>query len=75
MKTVNNVPVDHYGVWCPHGKHIMVADPAATDDRPAMVPANPWPCSECSYEEFQAEMTTEAHEAEQGIWDEWKRSQ
>lgn len=74
-RLINGVPADRYGVWCRHDKHILVADPADTSGYPACIPADPWPCDECTFEEFSAAMEAEALEAEEALWREWHDSQ
>lgn len=51
---------DVLGVWCPHG-HKIVWFP---DNSPYKVGrlSNPWPCPNCTYDEFEAEMLRELHE-------------
>lgn len=62
---VNGVPADRYGVWCQHGKHLMVRDPADTSDYPRCIPAEPWPCDEpsCSLDQLAAD-----HEADEAAY-------
>lgn len=45
-----------WGSYCPHGEHIVVHDPAHTDEDgyPLGVVVEPWPCGECTREEFEA---------------------
>lgn len=61
---VNGVPRDQYGTWCPHGKHVLVADPEDASDYPAQIPVDPWPCGSCTYPQLQAELKAEAEEYE-----------
>lgn len=66
-KTINGVPADQYGLWCQHGKRLMVPDPADTSDYPRTVFADPWPCTDgCTPEKLAADMQaeTDAYEAE-----------
>lgn len=65
---INGVDRDQYGVWCAHGKHILTADPADTSDHPNCVPADPWPCDQCSYADYQREMQQVAAEWEADLW-------
>lgn len=48
LTPINGVDRERYGVWCAHGKHIMVVDSADTSDYPGCVPAEPWPCGACT---------------------------
>lgn len=57
---INGVSRDQYGVWCQHGKHVMVADPYDQTDWPGVVPADPWPCDQCTYEEYRSGMDAAA---------------
>lgn len=72
---INSVPRDQYGVWCGHWKHIMVADPNDTSAHPGVIPADPWPCTECTLEEFNVEMVAEAQRYDEERWDEWRSMQ
>lgn len=58
---VNGVPADRYGIWCRHGKHLMVRDPSDTSDYPRCIPTAPWPCPEadCSLDQLEADMEAE----------------
>lgn len=58
-KHINGVPRENYGVWCHHGEHIMVVDPTDRADYPRTVPSKPWPCSQCTFEEFVSDMDKE----------------
>lgn len=69
---INGVPRDQYGMWCPHGKHVLVADPEDTSDHPATIPADPWPCGSCTLSRLEAELKAEAEEYEQDRWDEYR---
>lgn len=72
-QTINGVPVEQYGMWCPHGKRIMVPDPADTSDYPLCVFAEPWPCADgCTPEGVAAEMADEADEYEAQRWAEYR---
>lgn len=55
---INGVPAEQYGLWCEHGKHLLVADPADTSDYPGCVPADPWPCpaAECTLAEVERQI-------------------
>lgn len=74
---INGVPVDQFGVWCPHGVRIMVADPADSSEYPECVYVEPWPCREqdCTQQGYEAGMQEEvaAYEAER--WAEYRASQ
>lgn len=61
---INGVPRDQYGMWCEHGKHVLIADPEDTSDHPAQIPADPWPCGSCTYSQLMADLKAEAEEYE-----------
>jgi hypothetical protein len=75
MKTeINGVPREQWGVWCPHGKHIVIADPADDSDYPLDVAADPWPCTQgCTWEGYQAERAEEAAKADAEQWADYYR--
>lgn len=70
-RLINGVPASRYGVWCAHGKHIMIADLADVSEYPATVMADPWPCGDCTPEQFEAEMAEEAEAFERERWEEY----
>jgi hypothetical protein len=53
---INGIPVDRWGMWCPHGHRVLVPDPRCdTNDRyPAAIVADPWPCEKCTPEDLYA---------------------
>jgi hypothetical protein len=65
---INGVERDRYGVWCAHGKHILVVDPADTGDYPGCVPADPWPCEDCTLADFIREQDEEAAAYDEERW-------
>lgn len=70
--TINGVPADQYGSWCPHGKRIMVPDPADESDYPPLMFADPWPCAEgCTREEIERQIEAEADRDERERWAEY----
>ena len=72
MNTINGVPADQYGSWCPHGKRIMVPDPADQSDYPALVFTEPWPCDQgCTRAEIERQVEEEAAEYEADQWREY----
>lgn len=50
-----------WGVWCPHGAHIVVPDPGLTDEDgyPVGRIAEPWPCDRCTRDGYEAAMEQE----------------
>jgi len=65
---LNGVPRDQFGVWCRHGKHIVVADPDNDDPYQEGIPADPWPCGQgCTWETYLADREYELalHEQDQ----------
>lgn len=70
---INGVPVDLWGTWCPHGQHIMVANPDDERDYPEPIPADPWPCDVegCTLKALDAERAREALEYQQEQWAEY----
>lgn len=68
---INGVPRDQYGTWCAHGKHVLIADPDDTSDYPNTVPADPWPCGNCTLSQLEVELKAEAEEYEQDRLDEY----
>jgi len=72
-QAINGVPADQYGMWCQHGKRIMVKDPADASDCPRLIFADPWPCLTpgCTRERVEAELEEEALEYEQERWQEY----
>lgn len=70
---INGVPADRYGMWCRHGKHLLVVDPTDSGDYPRCIPAEPWPCSEpsCSLEQLEVDMEAEAAAYEAERWAEY----
>ena len=73
MDLVNGIPRDLYGLWCRHGKRLMVPDPTDLSDYPLTLAADPWPCSEpdCTPERLEAEMEAEAEAWERDRWAEY----
>jgi hypothetical protein len=70
--TINGVPADQYGSWCPHGKRIMVADPADQSDYPVLVFVEPWPCDQgCTRFEIERQIEEEADAYEAERWAEY----
>lgn len=76
-ESINGVPADQYGLWCQHGKRLLIPDPADTSDHPACIPADPWPCDDkgCTLAKLEAEFEAEAAAYEQERWDEYRASQ
>ncbi|MET0417281.1 MAG: hypothetical protein ABW022_14815 [Actinoplanes sp.] len=70
---INGVPADQWGTWCLHGKRIVEPNPAQPLDcfNTGRV-VDPWPCTECTYEQFAQDMADEqaAYEAER--WAEYR---
>lgn len=70
--TINGVPRERYGLWCQHGKRLMVPNPANPGDFPGTVLADPWPCADgCTPDGLTAEMDAEAAAYEAERWDEY----
>jgi len=61
------------GVYCRHGKRIMV--PESDEPYSGFVPNEPWPCDEpeCTREKFEQEMQEEQDEYEAERWREYYR--
>lgn len=61
------------GVYCQHGKRIMV--PESEEEYSGFKFAEPWPCGEesCTPEIVQEEMQREAEEYEAEQWEEYYR--
>jgi hypothetical protein len=71
--TINGVPADRYGTWCPHGQRIEVPDPDDTGDYPRTVFAEPWPCTGgCTPQTVTTAMEEEAAAYEADRWAEYR---
>lgn len=69
---INGVPADQYGLWCRHGKHVMVVNPNDTSDYPGTVFADPWPCGQgCTPDSLAAEFEAEAEAFDDERWAEY----
>lgn len=68
---INGIPIDQWGMWCAHGKHVMVADPNDGREFPDSIMADPWPCNECTPEQLAAAMREEEDEYNRERWDEY----
>ena len=53
---------DGWGMYCPHGAHIVVLDRIENREPIGRV-VEPWPCDLCTREEFEAEMDRELEES------------
>lgn len=63
---------DGWGIWCAHGKHLIVPDPASEDLRyPDGIPAEPWPCAEpgCSLADLEREAEETFHDSLPGYYE------
>lgn len=69
---INGVSRDQYGLWCQHGRRLMVPDSADLTPYPATVLADPWPCSVCTPDRLAADMQAEAAAWDQERWDEYR---
>jgi hypothetical protein len=57
---INGVPEERWGTWCRHGVRIVEPHPEdAGSDYPRGRIVNPWPCDQCTLEEFIQEMKQE----------------
>ena len=72
---VNGHDPEAYGVWCAHGAHVMVLDPADDSDIPDIVPAVPWPCAECTLADYERDVAAESAAYEARRWDEYWATQ
>lgn len=68
---INGVPVEEFGLWCPHGKHVMVVDPNDNREFPDCVMADPWPCNKCTPDQVQAELNAEVAEYDREQWNQY----
>jgi hypothetical protein len=73
---INGIPRDQYGMFCAHGRHIMVANPDGPDGFPGLVFADPWPCLDgCTPERVIAKIEDEEEAYEKARLDEYWASQ
>lgn len=49
---VGRVVCEDYGVWCPHGFHVILMVGVDIDNFPITALANPWPCGECTVDDL-----------------------
>ncbi len=70
-KTINGVPADRWGTWCPHEIRIVEPDPADSGcDYPRSRIVDPWPCDKgCTREAFERHMDEAEAEFEADRWD------
>lgn len=69
---INGVPVETWGTWCPHDKHVIVADPTDDSEYPRGVFATPWPCDRCTPQQLIEEERHETEEHLQAQWAEYR---
>lgn len=63
------------GVWCAHNVKILEADPESRLEYPPLVPIEPWPCSDCTWEDFQRDEAEMEEEYYRERWQEYISSQ
>ncbi len=71
--TINGVPSDRWGTWCPHGIRIVEPDPDSPDIHyPNGRVVDPWPCADgCTREAFEAEQQAEYAAYHEGLMAEY----
>jgi len=75
LTPINGVDRERYGVWCAHGRHIMVVDPADVSAYPGCLPADPWPCDKCSFADYKREMEQATAEWDAERWADFQAMQ
>ncbi len=72
--TINGVPADQWGTWCPHNIRIVEPDPNALyDDYQFGRIVDLWPCDQgCTREQFERDLAEGAKAYEADRWAEYR---